>query len=152
MLRLPLAAAPSFHAESIAPEAGRTLPAWGSMAATKQDTVAIVDDDDAIRHSLQFLLEVFGHKVETFSRAAEFLKSELEHIACLILDHHMPEMTGLQLAARLRTIGVMIPILLVTGSPSPLIVAQAAELGVVKVLEKPPNEDEVLAFIEAAKG
>lgn len=121
------------------------------MAATKQDTVAIVDDDDAIRHSLRFLLEVCGHKVETFGRAAEFLTSEFEHIACLILDHHMPEMTGLQLARHLRTLGVTIPILLVTGAPSPLIVAQAAELGVARVLEKPPNETDVLAFIDAVK-
>jgi two-component system response regulator FixJ len=122
------------------------------MAATQRDTVAIVDDDDAVRNSLRFLLEIFGHKVETFSRAAEFLKSELGHITCLILDHHMPEMTGLQLAAHLRAMGVVIPILLVTGAPSPYIVAQAAEIGVDRVLEKPPDDDEVLAFVEAAKG
>ncbi len=122
------------------------------MTAAEQDTVAIVDDDAAIRQSFRFLLEVCGHKVETFARAAEFLTSELGRVACLIVDHHMPEMTGLQLAARLRTLGVTIPILLITGAPSPLIVAQAAELGVARVLEKPPNENDVLAFIDAAKG
>jgi CheY-like chemotaxis protein len=53
--------------------------------------------------------------------------------ACLILDHHIPNMTGLELARRLRADGAVVPILLITGSPSPTI---AAELG-IEVLDKP---------------
>jgi CheY-like chemotaxis protein len=102
-------------------------------------TVAIIDDDDGVRDSLQFLLETVGHPVVTFSSAAEFLKAASSNPACLILDHHMPEMTGLELAERLRRDGVQIPILLVTGSPSPAIAARAAELASTGCLRNLPK-------------
>ena len=121
------------------------------MTEVEQRRVAIVDDDRAVRDSLRFLLEIIGHPVETFASAAEFLKADIQHLACLILDHHMPEMTGLELAERLRADGSGIPILLITGSPSPAIVARAAELGINRVLEKPPTEEDLLDFINATR-
>jgi len=119
------------------------------MSDLKHRKVAVVDDDHAVLDSLQFLLGVVGHPVQTFASAAEFLKAEMRHFACLILDDHMPHMTGLELAERLRADGVAIPILLVTGSPSPAIVARAAQVGIEKVLEKPPMEQDVIEFIRA---
>jgi two-component system response regulator FixJ len=121
------------------------------MAEAPHDTVAIVDDDDAVRHSLQFLLEVTGHKVATFASAAEFQKAELDKLLCLIVDQHMPGMTGLELAQWLRADGNDVPIMLITGLPSPTIHARAAELGIDEVLEKPPDEALLLAFIDTAK-
>lgn len=121
------------------------------MTEADRRKVAIVDDDDAVRESLRFLLEVQGHLVATFASAAEFLNAELQHFACLILDHHMPDMTGLELATRLRADGARIPILLTTGSPSPAIVARAAELGIERVLEKPPGDQDLLDFISATR-
>jgi two-component system response regulator FixJ len=121
------------------------------MTEAERRNIAIVDDDLAVRDSLRFLLEVIGHLVETFASAAEFLKANIQHFACLILDHHMPNMTGLQLAERLRADGVGIPILLVTGSPSPAIVARAAELGVERVLEKPLNDEDLLDFVNSTR-
>lgn len=121
------------------------------MAEAPHDTVAIVDDDEAVRHSLQLWLEVIGHKVETFASAAEFLKAGVEKLLCLIVDHHMPGMTGLHLAERLRTEGNTVPIMLTTGSPSRAIYARAAELGIDEVLEKPLDETLLLAFIDTAK-
>ena len=118
------------------------------MTGAELRRVAIVDDDDGVRGSLRFLLEVVGHTVEAFASAAEFLESDLPNIACLILDQHMPEMTGLELAERLRNDGINIPILLITGSPSPVIIAGAAELG-IRVLEKPPEEEDVVDFVNA---
>ena len=50
-------------------------------------TIGIVDDDQALRDSLEFLLEVVGHPVETFASAAEFLAAGPRDLACLILDH-----------------------------------------------------------------
>src|SRR6185295_13117940 len=99
-----------------------------NVTEAERRKVAIVDDDLAVRESLRFLLEITGHTVETFASAAEFLAANTEHLACLILDHPMPAMTGLELTERLRTDGIGIPILLITGSPSPEIVARAAEL------------------------
>jgi FixJ family two-component response regulator len=60
-----------------------------TMTEIGQRRVAIVDDDLAVRESLRFLLEIIGHPVETFASAAEFLKAGQQHLACLILDHHI---------------------------------------------------------------
>lgn len=121
------------------------------MTGTERHKIAIVDDDDAVRDSLRFLLEVTGQCVKTFASAAEFLNAGVHHFAYLILDHHMPHMTGLELAARLRANGARIPILLITGSPSTAIVARASELGVEKVLEKPPGDQDLFDFINSKR-
>lgn len=126
------------------------LPRASVVTECEAKNVAIVDDDHAVLDSLRFLLEVVGHPVQTFASAAEFLSAEIRHFAGLILDHHMPHMTGLELAERLRAEGVAIPILLVTGSPTPDIVARATRLGIERVLEKPPLEEDVLDFINTA--
>ena len=111
--------------------------------------VVIIDDDTAVRESLKFLFEVAGYNVAEYASVAGFLRERILRPACMILDHHMPEMTGLALAAQLRGGGTHIPILLITGSSSPAIVVRAAELGIEKVLEKPPDEHELLAFVAA---
>ena len=84
------------------------------MSEATQRTIAVVDDDSAVRDSLRLLLEVMGYLVKTFESAAELLNTGLQNLACLILDHHMPHMTGLELAERLRADGTAIPILLIT--------------------------------------
>ncbi len=119
------------------------------MVTIHSDAVAVVDDDPAVLDSLRFLLEVAGHHVATYDSAAAFLADCATRPACLILDHHMPRMTGLELAARLHSAGAAIPVLLITGSPSPAIVTRAAELGIEKVLDKPPAEDDLLSFANA---
>jgi len=111
--------------------------------------VGVVDDDEAVRDSLGFLLETAGLNVVTYSSAAQFLsEASLDDLACLVLDQHMPELTGLQLIARLRGQGVTLPIALITGSPSADLVRLARELGVAGVLEKPLDDAALLAFIE----
>jgi two-component system, LuxR family, response regulator FixJ len=119
------------------------------MTASPRRNVAIVDDDAAVRDSLRFMLEVLGYSVATFSSGAEFVDGDMQHMACLVLDQHMPQMTGLELAERLRADGTAIPILLITGLSSPAIIARAAELGVARVIEKPPSDEDLLNFINA---
>jgi two-component system, LuxR family, response regulator FixJ len=111
--------------------------------------VAIVDDDPAVLDSLKFLLEVVGYKVATYASGQAYLDNRSITPACMILDQHMPLMTGLDLAQRLHDERSEIPLLLITGSPSPAIVARAARLGITNVMEKPPNEDELLQFVNA---
>jgi CheY-like chemotaxis protein len=108
-------------------------PSGSRMSEAERQPVAVVDDDDAVRDSLRFFVETVGHPVVTFASGREFLAHDGSGLACLILDHHMPEMTGLQLAEQLRAGGSRLPILLVTGMPSPSIVARAAELEVERV-------------------
>ena len=120
-------------------------------AATRQ--VAIVDDDAAVRDSLRFLLGVSGYDVATYESAADFLaRCDRSFLAGLILDHHMPQVTGLELAARLRAQGDQLPIMLITGSSSPAIAARAKALGIAQVLEKPPAEQELLRFVATVLG
>jgi FixJ family two-component response regulator len=119
------------------------------MSDAERRFVAIVDDDPAVVDAVRFLLDLAGYPAIGFESASAFLAATPPHPACMILDQHMPEMTGLALVARLRETGPEIPVLLMTGSPSPAIVARAIELGVTRVLEKPPEEDDVLGFVAA---
>ncbi|MDR3534710.1 MAG: response regulator [Rhodopila sp.] len=118
------------------------------MADNSKDAVAVVDDDVAVRDSLKFLLETAGHTVTTYSSAAAFLDHRGPRPACLVVDYHMPRMTGLELAAQLQQEGANIPLLLITGSVSPAIVANAARLGIGTVLEKPLNANDLLKFVD----
>jgi two-component system, LuxR family, response regulator FixJ len=114
--------------------------------------VGVVDDDDAVRDSLQFLLETAGFCVATYSSGAQFLnEAKPGNLACLLVDQHMPDLTGLQLVTRLRGQGVALPIALITGSPSPDLNRLARELGVASVLEKPLDDNILLDFIERAR-
>jgi FixJ family two-component response regulator len=122
------------------------------VAGADPTIVAVVDDNDAVRDSIRFLLEVAGHSVEVFASAAEFLKAEVGRFACLLLDQQMPHMTGLDLAAQLRADGVAIPIALMTGSATPALQARADELKIRCVLEKPLIADGILAFVRAVCG
>jgi len=119
------------------------------MVDNRDGLVALVDDDPAVLDSLKFLLEVIGCRVATYASAREFLDGRAKEATCLIVDQHMPGMTGLELAQKLRDDGTSLPLLLMTGSPSPSIVARAALLGIDGVLEKPPDEDDLLKFVNA---
>jgi two-component system response regulator FixJ len=119
------------------------------MTQNPAGVVAVVDDDHAVLDSLKFLLEVVGYNVATYASAQAFLDNRGTGPACMIVDQHMPRMTGLELAQRLHDEGAGIPLLLITGSPSRAIVSRAALLGIEKVLEKPPDEDDLLKFVNA---
>ena len=119
------------------------------MADNQHGVVAIVDDDPGVLNSLKFLLEAAGYAVAAHTSAAAFLQNRGMRPCCLILDQHMPTITGLGLAARLRAEGADIPILLITAQPSPTIVARAREVGIEMVLEKPLAEDDLLNFVNA---
>ena len=114
--------------------------------------VAVVDDDDAARDSLRFLLEIAGYSVASYGSAAQFLhEAPIGELVCLVVDQHMPDQTGLQLVARLRAQGVSLPVALITGSPSADLIRLARELSVAKVMEKPLDDDVLLDFIEHAR-
>jgi FixJ family two-component response regulator len=121
------------------------------MPSRSRPVVAIVDDDPGVCASLRFLLETAGHAVETYESGPRFLaEAEPGRIACLVLDQQMPQLTGLELLARLRAEGRTTPTLLIVSTPSPAVSRRAAELGALRVLEKPLAQDDLLAHIEAA--
>jgi FixJ family two-component response regulator len=120
------------------------------VEAARQRHVAVVDDDAGVRDSLRFLLESVGHSVATYASADHYLADGAAGPAsCLVVDQHMPEITGLELLAMLRGRGTCTRALLITGSLTPEVVSRAAELGVAGVLEKPLDADDLLGFIDA---
>lgn len=121
------------------------------MQEQRRRLVGLVDDDTAVCDSLRFLLEAAGFRVVAFRSAEEFLAAaDLAALSCLLLDQHMPNISGLELLQRLPLATHNLPVALMTGSPSPLLTQQARASGATAVLEKPLAELELFAFIDAA--
>ncbi|HEX7027031.1 MAG TPA: response regulator, partial [Gammaproteobacteria bacterium] len=108
-------------------------------------------DDDAVRDSLRLLLKSAGLPVKDFAGAAEFLEShDSEQGGCLVLDIHMPGVNGLQLQDELRRRGAAIPIIFITGHGDVPIAVQAMKQGAVEFLQKPFDDEDLLASIRKA--
>ena len=120
------------------------------MTDKRDQVVAIVDDDPAVLASLIFLLEAAGYRVEAFESSGRFLaETQPKRFACLVLDQDLPGTTGIELLRHARRIGATAPALLVTNTPSPMIAANAAALGIAGVLRKPLLEDDLIAVLDA---
>lgn len=118
---------------------------------TTQATVYVVDDDEAVAHSLRMLLESVGLSVETFSTAQAFLEqAELSRTACLLLDVRMPGMSGLQLQESLRQRGLSMPIVFITGHGDVRMAVRAIQSGAVDFIEKPFHDQDLLDSIHKA--
>lgn len=112
--------------------------------------VSIVDDDESIREALSGLLRSVGFSVEVFPSGEALLQSDaLERTFCLVLDVHMPEMTGPELQARLARAGHRIPIVFITAQTSEVLQAQLVATGAA-FLRKPFNEEALLREVERA--
>jgi two-component system, LuxR family, response regulator FixJ len=97
----------------------------------------VVDDDTAVLNSLKFVLQLEGFAVRLYGSAQELLDEPgLPASGCLLVDHYMPGMSGLELLAALRRRGVTLPAILITGHPS-VALRRRAEEASVRLLEKP---------------
>ena len=113
--------------------------------------IAIVDDDDALRNSLDNLLRSVGFRTHGFSSAEAFLQTHQAHeTACLILDVRMAGMNGLELQRQLGAAHWRIPIIFVTAHADDDARARALAAGAVAFLYKPCREEDLLNAIEAA--
>lgn len=110
-------------------------------------TIDIIDDDDAVRESTRELLEIYGYVVRDYPTAEAFLGHSGDDAACLLVDHHMPGMTGLDLLEHLHAHGKRLPAVLMTGRSLPAMTPRVAKLG-VKLLHKPIACDHLVATIE----
>ncbi|MCK1411593.1 response regulator [Bradyrhizobium sp. CW4] len=118
---------------------------------SSQIRISIIDDDDQSRSALAGLLQAIGFTTETYSSAMEFLASgNLRDSSCLIVDVHMPRMTGTELYSRLVGSGYNIPTVLITAYPDDSARARALDQGVVGYLTKPIDEKVLLRCIELA--
>lgn len=113
--------------------------------------ISIVDDDDALRSSLEDLIRSVGLRVQGFISAEAFLRSsQVQKTDCLILDVRMPGMTGLGLQRQLRSESPDLPIIFITAYENRNVQTQAFEAGAVAFLYKPVYEQDLLSAIDAA--
>ena len=111
--------------------------------------VYVVDDDEAVRDSLRWLLEANRYQVACFARAEDFLASyEPARTACLILDVRMPGMSGLELQEQLVARHVNLPILFITGHGDVPMAVATMKKGAVDFIEKPFNEADLRGSVE----
>lgn len=114
-------------------------------------TVHIVDDDAAVRHSLELLLKSVGLKPKSHASAQEFLDTFDATIpGCLVLDIRMPDMSGLDLQRELKHRHIEIPIIIITGHGDVPLTVRAMSEGALTVLEKPYHEQTLLDNITQA--
>jgi FixJ family two-component response regulator len=112
------------------------------------NTVFIVDDDEAVRDSLRWLLEANGYRVKAYSGAEEFLNSyDSGQVAVLIADVRMPGMSGLQLQEELLARNSPLPIVFITGHGDVPMAVSTIKKGAVDFLEKPFNESDLRSIV-----
>ena len=116
-----------------------------------QQTVYVVEDDEAVRDSLELLLKSDGKAVETYPSATDFLGDYSEEMAgCIVLDIRMPGMDGMELQKKLNTRHSLLPIIFVTGHGDVPLAVDAMKEGAVDFIQKPYREEALLEKIESA--
>jgi len=124
------------------------IPSKRSPPSEIQNTIYIVDDDEAVMDSLQALLETFGFNVQSYGSGSEFLADEGHRAAgCLVIDQHMPGVSGLDTVDNLRSNGVQIPTILISGRLDYVTTQRATRLGVRELLDKPVAAERLLQAI-----
>jgi two-component system response regulator FixJ len=113
--------------------------------------VYVIDDDDAVRQSLTFLLKTAGLDTRTYESATSFL----DHLpqlktGCIVTDVRMPGMSGLDLLRRLKERQIAVPVIVITGHGDVPLAVEAIKLGAADFLEKPFDDEALLAAINVA--
>jgi two-component system, LuxR family, response regulator FixJ len=113
--------------------------------------VYVIDDDAAMRDSLQFLLDASGFEVTLFETAQDFLDA-LPGLGfgCVVSDVRMPGMHGIELLKRMKAAGSSFPILIMTGHGDVPMAVEAMKLGAIDFLEKPFEDERLTTMIESA--
>jgi len=112
--------------------------------------VHIVDDDEAVRQLLAFLLSAAGIPVRLYDSATAFLNVVPEiQAGCLITDVRMPDMTGIELLRRLRTKLIDLPAIVITGHGDIALAVESMKAGAVDFIEKPFEEEAILGAVRS---
>ncbi len=124
-----------------------------SAAAAPGPLVYVVDDDAAVLSGLARLLRAWSYQVRTFASARECLaegRGEDEDVACLVVDVHMPDLSGLELLAELKRAQRPLPVVFVTGHGDAHLSAEVVAAGAIGLLQKPFTEGELLRALQEA--
>jgi two-component system, LuxR family, response regulator FixJ len=115
--------------------------------------VHVIDDDEALRDSLTFLLRAAGFQVTSYASAAAFLDTlpaPGRSLSCVISDVRMPGLSGIDLLRRLKELGIGVPVIVVTGHGDVPLAVEAMKFGAVDFLEKPFDDEILLASVRSA--
>jgi two-component system response regulator FixJ len=114
-------------------------------------TVHVIDDDEALRDSLTFLLRTARLDVQSYPSAAAFLEALPEaNLSCVITDVRMPGMSGIDLLRRLRERKISVPVIVITGHGDIPLAVEAMKNGAIDFLEKPFDDEVLIASVKAA--
>ena len=113
--------------------------------------VYVIDDDEAMRDSLGFLLAAADFQVSLFKTALDFLEAlPTLDFGCVVSDVRMPDIDGIELLKRLKAGGSLFPVVIMTGHGDVPLAVEAMKLGAMDFLEKPFEDDRLIGMIEAA--
>lgn len=121
------------------------------MLSANKAAVCLVDDDQAARESLAFLLGAAGHVVRAYESAVDCLKDiGKAPCACLITDVRMPEIDGIEFLERLNRRQLTVPTIVITGDSDVSLAIKAMRAGAVAFIVKPYNDEEIVGAVRAA--
>ena len=121
------------------------------MENPRPSIVHVVDDDEAVRDSMRALLESYGIEVRAYASAREFLVESPAHATgCVLLDLHMPGMTGLELLETMQAQGMRVPVIAITGRSDSVLKERAARAGAVTLLDKPVSDEMLMNSLASA--
>ncbi|HLN38818.1 MAG TPA: response regulator FixJ [Xanthobacteraceae bacterium] len=113
--------------------------------------VHVIDDDEALRDSLIFLLRTAEIEARSYASAAAFLDAlPLKGVTCIITDVRMPGLSGIDLLRRVKELGIEVPVIVITGHGDVPLAVEAMRYGAVDFLEKPFDDEILLRSVRAA--
>jgi two-component system, LuxR family, response regulator FixJ len=122
-----------------------------AMVEARKPTVYIVDDDQSVRSSLEWLLQSVGHATTSFASGREFLAEVTEDVpGCLLLDVRMPQLGGFELQNRLKELRFSLPIIFLTGHGDIPMTVRALKNGAFEFVEKPYNDQSLIDKVNEA--
>ena len=121
------------------------------QVSSTERIVYIVDDDNAVRHSLEWLLAGDDFEIRTFASASEFLDAfDPRHPGCVVADVRMPGMAGIELQRELTARSIDLPVIIITGHSDRQMALKAKRAGAMEFLEKPLDDKVLLSLIHQA--
>ena len=118
---------------------------------SEKGMVHVIDDDEALRESLAFLLRTAQIEVESYASAVAFLEAlPNTRLSCVITDVRMPGMSGIDLLRRLQELRIEVPVIVITGHGDVPLAVEAMKVGAVDFLEKPFDDELLLASVRTA--
>src|SRR5262249_51454773 len=132
--------------------ASHCAPLAGRGPAMSPDTmVHVIDDDEGVRQSLEFLLRTVGFEVRAYENAMAFLEALPQaRSGCVISDVRMPGLSGIDLLKRLKELDVGMPVIIVTGHGDVPLAVEAMKFGAMDFLEKPFDDDVLVEAVRSA--